>query len=219
MHITVSNVAAVSSCESAVTTSGCNNSVGESADSDCENMEPELAPAVRGHYKHFTRKQKLAVKEYAKMHGIKAAAKHIKVPKSTANNWNKTEFHDDNLRNRKNSHLQKSGRPLTYDQEIGWLILAHVLEQRDLQIPVTMEDICIHARELVKPVSPRFQASNGWVAGFMKRHDLSLHTKTLLAQRLPKDLEEKIESFHKFVVEKRKEDEFDDNLIINMDVL
>ena len=219
MHITVSNVAAVSSCESAVTTSGCNNSVGESADSDCENMEPELAPAVRGHYKHFTRKQKLAVKEYAKMHGIKAAAKHIKVPKSTANNWNKTEFHDDNLRNRKNSHLQKSGRPLTYDQEIGWLILAHVLEQRDLQIPVTMEDICIHARELVKPVSPRFQASNGWVAGFMKRHDLSLHTKTSLAQRLPKDLEEKIESFHKFVVQKRKEDEFDDNLIINMDVL
>ena len=191
--------------------------MGESADSDCENVEPELAPAVRGHYKHFTRKQKLAVKEYARMHGIRAAAKHFKVPKSTVNNWNKTEFNDDSLRNRKNGHLQKSGRPLTYDQEIDWLILAHVLEQRDLQIPVTMEDICIHARELVKPVSSRFQASNGWVAGFMKKHDLSLRAKTSLAQRLPKDLEEKIESFHKFVVEKREEDEFDDNLIINMD--
>ena len=80
-----------------------------------------------------------------------------------------------------------------------------------------MEDICIHTRELVKPVSPGFQAINGWVAGFMKRHDLSLRAKTSLAQRLPKDLEEKIESFHKFVVEKREEDEFDDNLIINMD--
>ena len=82
---------------------------------------------VRGHYKHFTRKQKLAVKEYAKMHWIRAAAKHFKVPKSTVSNWNKTEFNDDSLRNRKNGHLQKSGRPLTYDQEIDWLILAHIL--------------------------------------------------------------------------------------------
>ena len=191
--------------------------MGESVDSDCENVEPELAPAVRGHYKHFMRKQKFAVKEYAKMCRIRAAAKHFKVPKSTVNNWNKTEFNDDNLRNRKNGHLQKSGRPLTYDQEIDWLILAHVLEQRDLQIPVIIEDICIHVREIVKPVSPGFQASKGWVAGFMKRYDLSLRAKTSLAQRLPKDLEEKIESFHKFVVEKREEDEFDDNLINNMD--
>lgn len=38
-----------------------------------------------------------------------------------------------------------------------------------------------------------------------------------MAQRLPKDLEEKIESFHTFVVNKRAEDEFDDHLIINMD--
>ena len=64
--------------------------MGESADSDCENVEPELAPAVRGHYKHFTRKQTFAVKEYAKMHGIRAATKHFKVPNSTVNNWNKT---------------------------------------------------------------------------------------------------------------------------------
>ena len=69
----------------------------------------------------------------------------------------------------------------------------------------------------VKPVPPGFQASKGWVAGFMKRHDLSLRAKTSFAQRLPKDLEEKIESFHKFVVEKREENEFDDNLINDMD--
>ena len=146
---TVTNVSTVSNCESVATTSGCNNSVGESADSDCENVEPELAPAVRGHYKHFMQKQKFAVKDYAKMCRIRAAVKHFKVPKSTVNNWNKTEFNDDNLRNRKHGHLQKSG-PLTYDQEIDWLILAHVVEQRDLQILVTIEDICIHAREIVK---------------------------------------------------------------------
>ena len=51
----------------------------------------------------------------------------------------------------------------------------------------------------------------------MKRHDLSLRAKTSLAQRLLKDLEETIESFHKFVIEKREKDEFDDNPIINMD--
>ena len=51
----------------------------------------------------------------------------------------------------------------------------------------------------------------------MKRHELSLRVKTSLSQRLPNDLEEKLISFHQFVTTKREEDEFDDNLIVNMD--
>ena len=189
----------------------------ESVDSECENSEPEVPPVARGKYKQFTYREKIAVKEFAKMHGIRAAAKHFKVLKSTVNNWTKTDYNDDQLRSHKNGHVYKSGRGLTYDEEIDLQILAHVLELRDMQVPVTMDDICNHARELVKPVSPGFQASQGWVAAFMKRHDLCLRAKTSLAQRLPKDLEEKIESFHTFVVNKRAKDEFDDHLIINMD--
>ena len=187
------------------------NSVSENA------PETDVPPVARGKYKHFTYREKLSVKDFAKQHGIRAAAKHFKIPKSTVNNWCKTDFNDDNLRNHKTGHIQKSGRPLSYDEDIDMMILAYVLELRDMQAPVTIEDICNYAREVVKPVSPGFQASNGWVAGFMKRHDLCLRAKTSLAQRLPKDLEEKIQSFHAFVVDKRAEDEFDDHLIVNMD--
>ena len=164
--------------DSAASTDGSINSVSEKTDSYCETLESEIAPTVRGHYKNFTEVQKLAVKEFAKMHGIRAAAKHFCVPKSTVGTWKKTDFNDDTVRNRKNGHLPKSGRPLTYDEGLDCIILAHVLEQRDRQIPVTIKDICAYASNVVKPVSPGFRASHGWASAFMKRHDLCLPKKT-----------------------------------------
>ena len=91
-----------------------------------------------------------------------------------------------------------------------------MLEQRDLQNAVSIEDICIYAAEIIKPVSPGFAASR-WAASFMKRHDLSLRARTSLSQRLPADLEQKLVSFHTFVRTKREEDEFENSVIINMD--
>ena len=102
-------------CESVASSSGSINSVPEKTDSYSENLEPEIAPAIHGHYKTFTQKQKFDVKEFAKIHGIRAAAKHFNVPKSTVWNWNKTDF-SDNPRNCKTGHLPRPGRPLTYDE-------------------------------------------------------------------------------------------------------
>ena len=101
-------------------------------------------------------------------------------------------------------------------------ILEHVLEERDLQNAdlqnaVCIKDICQYASDVIKPVSPRFAASGRWASTFMKCHELLLHAKTSLNQCLPDDLEEKLISFHQFVTTKRKEDEFYDNLIMNMD--
>ena len=113
--------------------------------------------------------------------------------------------------------LPKSGRPLTYPEELDQKILEYILEQRDLQNAVSMEDLCIYSAELIQPMSPGFAASRSWALSFMKRHDLSLHAKTSLSQCLPRDLEEKLSSFHQFVKTKLEEDEFDNHLIINMD--
>lgn len=189
-------------------------SVSKQAETE-SNTDSCASSNIRGHYKHFTLKQKLEVVEFSKIHGIRAAAKHFKTPKTTVLNCTKTDF-TSVIRDKQGS-LPKSGRPLTYPEELDQKILEYVLEQRDLQNAVSIDDICIYAAEIIKPVSPGFAASRRWAVSFMRRHDLSLRAKTSLSQRLPQDLEEKLSSFHQFVKTKREEDEFDDNLIINMD--
>ena len=191
------------------------NSSASSENSANDHLSGAAVSSFRGNYKHFTIKQKLEVLEFSKLYGVRAAARHFKIPKSSVSNWSKTDF-TCVIRDKKGS-LPKTGRPLTYPEELDQKILEYVLEQRDLQNAVSIEDICIYAAEIIQPVSPGFAASRRWAIAFMKRHDLSLRAKTSLSQRLPHDLEDKLSSFHTFVKSKREENEFDDNMIINMD--
>ena len=170
---------------------------------------------IRGHYKHFSLKQKLEVLEFSKLHGICGTAKHFKIPKSSVLNWTKSDY--SSILRDKSGCLPKTGRPLTYPEELDKKILEYVLEQRDLQNTVSLEDICIYAAEIIKLVSPGFAASRRWAASFMKLHDLSLRARMSLSQRLPADLEQKLVSFHTFVRTKREEDEFENSVVINMD--
>ena len=62
-----------------------------------------------------------------------------------------------------------------------------------------------------------FKASTGWTQRFMKRHGLALCTKTKIAEKLADDSQDKIISFHKFVMNLRKEHQFDIKQIGNMD--
>ena len=88
--------------------------------------ETDVRPVARGKYKRFSYREKLSVKEFPKQHGIRAAAKHFKIPKFTVNNWCKTDYNNDNLRNHKTGDIQKSGRPLSYEEDIDMMILAYV---------------------------------------------------------------------------------------------
>lgn len=184
------------------------------ANTDLPSQTPKT-PTIRGRYKYFNLKQKLEVVKFSKTHGIRGAANHYKIPKSTVMNWSKIDY-SDTVRDKKGC-LQKEGRHLSYPPELDNKICEWVLQQRDLQIAVTVDDICIYAAEIVKPIVPGFQASRNWATRFMKRHDLTLRAKTSLSQRLPADLEEKLENFNSFVTEQRMENEFDDSMIINMD--
>ena len=62
-----------------------------------------------------------------------------------------------------------------------------------------------------------FQASNSWCTRFLRRRNFVLRQKTKIAQKLPEDLEEKITSFHRFVIKRRKETNYELVHIGNMD--
>ena len=51
----------------------------------------------------------------------------------------------------------------------------------------------------------------------MDRYSLTLHQRTKIAQKLPAALDEKIESFHRFIIKHRKQHSYDFSQIGNMD--
>ena len=62
-----------------------------------------------------------------------------------------------------------------------------------------------------------FKASDGWCTRFFARSGLTLRQRTHIAQKLPKDVDFKVEEFHKFVIDERKKFEFCLSQIGNMD--
>ena len=64
---------------------------------------------------------------------------------------------------------------------------------------------------------PSFKGSRGWYEKWKQRHSVSMRTKTILAQRLPANLEENIVRFHYFVIAARRRADYPLSLIYNMD--
>ncbi|KAG8196096.1 hypothetical protein JTE90_007834 [Oedothorax gibbosus] len=101
-------------------------------------------------------------------------------------------------------------------------VLTWVLERRQNGHIVTRTAIRLKALHLAKTVvkthpGASFVASAGWCSRFMERHGLSLRQRTKIAQKLPKQLEEKIVAFQKEVINLRKENNFELSQIGNMD--
>ena len=81
-------------------------------------------------FKNFTVSEKLAVKEYAKEHGIRPALRHFDISQAAVHNWVNKDFSDDNHRKCEIDHLPKLSRscgPYTYEEGLDFVILAHVL--------------------------------------------------------------------------------------------
>ena len=64
---------------------------------------------------------------------------------------------------------------------------------------------------------PNFKASAGWCTRFMNRSRLTLRQKVHIAQKLPKDVDDKVQKFFAFVIKERKRFDFALENIINMD--
>ena len=63
--------------------------------------------------------------------------------------------------------------------------------------------LCDEAKAAFAQHNPSFQASEGWVRKFILRHSILLWAKTSVAQKLPADLESKIEAFYNDVQDRR----------------
>ena len=142
-------------------------------------------------HRMYSAHQKKKVAEYARHHGTRAAARHFGVHRRNIGRWLKENL--DAMKGRKKRKNNKGqGRKLSYPVELDEKLLQWVLEKRDLQLAVTKEMLKLHAKQIITPVSPNFKASDGWAQKFFRRHTLVLRAKTSLAQKLPRDLEEKI---------------------------
>ena len=131
----------------------------------------------RGVYKSYSLKQKLAIVHYARQNSEAAASVKYGVSQSTIYGWKDLDKQPIRKlpKKKKGKHIKKgAGRPISYAKEMDDDLLAWVLRQRDLQVPVRRQDIKMKATALITPTNPHFRASSGWVDKFMCCHSLSL---------------------------------------------
>jgi hypothetical protein len=61
------------------------------------------------------------------------------------------------------------------------------------------------------------KVSQGWITRFMKKKGLSLRRRTFLYQRMPKDFDDKVIDFRRYVIQLRKSNNYMLSQIANAD--
>jgi transposase-like protein len=147
------------------------------------------------------------------------AARQFSVNEKQVRMWRKNQASLELMPKRKKAARGLSVAFPQLEQELNQWILT--LRQNGFIVSRTM--IRIRALNLMKepafqPLKPKaFVASAGWCTRFMNRNGLCLRQRTKISQKLPRDLEEKIENFQKFVIALRKKYDFEMGQIGNMD--
>ena len=161
--------------------------------------------------------QKKKVADYARFHGVRAASRHFGVHHKNVSRWMKNRVEKiKNPNERKNKKGQ--GRKVSYPQDIEEKLVAWLLEKREENfVAISTRVIRLKAMSLIKPILPDFKASDGWVRRFMKRNSFVLRARTHISQKLPKDLEKKIEDFRAEVKQIYENSDYPLHYICNMD--
>ena len=92
-----------------------------------------------------------------------------------------------------------------------------VFEKRDFQLAVSTEMLKQQAKIVVTPTNTAFRASDGWAKRFKRCHNLVMRVRTSMAQKLPGDLESKVQSFKDKVRSVWNRTDIDYRLLGNMD--
>lgn len=95
--------------------------------------------------------------------------------------------------------------------EVEASLTEFVRQTRSRALTVTTEMLQLKAREFAKDrgiSGSQFKASRGWVQKYMKRAGFSLRRRTSITQKLPRDYEEKLLSFQRYVIGLRRERNF-----------
>lgn len=162
---------------------------------------------------------KLKVVDYAEANNNCAAAREFCVHEKQVREWrkNKTTLKD-MPRGKKKCPTRCASFPGLEKDLNDW-----VVECRQNGSLVTRTGIRLRALQMSKDEKYKsekpsvFVASAGWCTRFMNRHGLCLRQRTKIVQKLPRDLEEKIESFQRFIIKHQKEFALELSQIGNMD--
>lgn len=164
----------------------------------------------------YTIGYKLQVVAYAKEHGNRAAERHFGPPptEKMIRYWRKQE---DKLKPaskvKRNLHGCAAKWPELEQELKNWIV-----EERSAGRTVSTKTIINEAKlRAAAQGMEAFLGTSSWCYRFMKRHGLSLRTKTRIAQKMPADYENKIIAFHKYVINARKETDYELGQIGNMD--
>lgn len=146
---------------------------------------------------------KLRVVDYAESHNNCAAEREFGVTEKMVRDWRKKKSE---LLGASKSVKKIRHNPSPY-AELEKDLNNWVLERREEGCIITRTNIRMRALQLSNDTKyniSNFKASAGWCTRFMNRFNLTLRQKTHIAQKLPSDLDEKVEKFHKFVMNERK---------------
>ncbi|GCB73349.1 hypothetical protein scyTo_0002492, partial [Scyliorhinus torazame] len=104
--------------------------------------------------------------------------------------------------------------PEAEEQLVEW-----VLVQRERQLPLTEETFLQRLSKLLGPrgAEPAAPSSCLWAVGFLLRHNLIAYAKITLARKLPREMEESVQSFVEFAQQQIVGRDFPYCMIGNMD--
>lgn len=179
------------------------------------NMSTKLTITKRQSY---TVSDKLRIIQFAEQNGNRAAEREFGVSESNVRLWRKSK---ENLEKMPRLKRANRGKKAAWP-ELEIDLLAWITEKRNNGLAILPSIVRLKALDLAKDEKynipeGHFKAGNHWCQRFMKRNNLSLRQKTTLAQRLPDDYEEKIVRFHRFIIDRRKENSYPLHFIANMD--
>ena len=186
--------------------------------------EPAEGPPApkkrRGRYRTYSLQFKTSIVMELVHTPLGELSERYDIPRSTIFSWEKQL----RMKNRKvpvaarGLHLRSgSGRKLSYPKEVDEEIAEWILIRRDAHLPVSTELVKAKAKLLIKPHNPQFRASKGWLEKFLSRHSLSMRARTSISQKLPAQLERKLESFLNEVRVLRVRHGYSPDMIINKD--
>ncbi len=153
------------------------------------------------------------VRQAAESGSNRKTAEHFGVDEKSVRTWKKQQK-EIAVGPRTAKRLPGGGRPVR-DKKMDSDLISWVKDARKDGIAVSGSMLKMQAKR--KAESQDFQASDGWLNRFKRRHTLSTRAATSIGQKLPKDHEEKLLSFQRYVIKMREEHQYDLEDIFNMD--
>ena len=166
----------------------------------------------------YTAKFKIQVATFAKENNISKTSQKFDIDRKKVRTWVR-ELDSGKLTDLPPSTKRKPGggrkvKNIDVDRDLfEWFS-----EKRSEGIRITGKALLTEAKHrFVEAGVLTFKASRGWLQKWMKRHSVSTWEKTTVAQRMPDHVEDKIVSFHRFVIQMRRLREYPLSHIGNMD--